>query len=210
MSVAARRNPQKSRRLYESRPVPARQDAACVAHVPAPPPKNVNSWPSSASDEPADDAARPVVLDSNVVFDLWLFADPALVRLRRAVETRQIVWWCSPALHAELLHVLEYGPPDVKAEVRANQQVTAAITRWASMSDDAPLAPRLRCTDPDDQAFINLALAHAPCWLLSRDKAVLKLARRAAESGVRIATPLRWLSATSVYRPQEADRASGA
>lgn len=209
MSAAARRNPQKSRRLYEARPHPARRDTTCVAHVPAPPPKNVNSWPPPASDEPADSAAWPVVLDSNVVFDLWLFADPALARLKRAVETRQIAWWCSPALRAELEHVLEYGLANVKAEVRANQQAAAAIAQWAVMTDDAPLALRLRCTDADDQPFVDLALAHAPCWLLSRDKAVLKLARRAAESGVRIATPQRWLSATSVCQPQEADRASG-
>jgi uncharacterized protein len=154
-----------------------------------------------------------VVLDSNVVLDLWLFVDPTLARLRQAVETRQMVWRCAPALHAELLHVLDHRLAKVKSEACTNKpRVIAATATWACMVDDptpAP-APGLRCTDPDDQPFVDLALAHAPCWLLSRDKAVLKLARRAAEVGVRIAVPLRWVSATAVSRPPEVDTASGA
>jgi predicted nucleic acid-binding protein len=50
---------------------------------------------------------------------------------------------------------------------------------------------RLRCTDPDDQKFIDAAIVSAQ-WLISRDRAVLKLARRAAALGLRIVTPERW------------------
>ena len=52
---------------------------------------------------------------------------------------------------------------------------------------------RLRCTDADDQMFIDLAVSHRARWLLSRDRAVLKLARRAAKQGVLIMPPEAWV-----------------
>ena len=48
--------------------------------------------------------------------------------------------------------------------------------------DVAPRAP-LRCKDPDDQRFIDLALAHQ-AGLLSKDHAVLSMAKRLRVLGV--------------------------
>ena len=53
-------------------------------------------------------------------------------------------------------------------------------------------ALRMRCTDPDDQTFIDLALSRGAQWLLSRDRAVLKLAKRARVLGLHILTPAAW------------------
>jgi len=53
-------------------------------------------------------------------------------------------------------------------------------------------ALRLRCTDRDDQMFIDLALACGARWLLSRDRAVLKLGKRARLLGLDILTPAVW------------------
>jgi predicted nucleic acid-binding protein len=50
----------------------------------------------------------------------------------------------------------------------------------------------LRCTDADDQKFIDLACAAPARWLVSRDRAVLKLRRRAATDGLVIVTPDGW------------------
>ena len=54
--------------------------------------------------------------------------------------------------------------------------------------------PRLtpRCSDPDDQIFIDLAIAQGAQLLLTRDRALLKLARKAQRHGVWVATPERW------------------
>ena len=53
------------------------------------------------------------------------------------------------------------------------------------MPDVARGAPR--CSDPDDQKFIDLALRPA-ALLLSKDQAVLRLRRALAERGVAVAT----------------------
>jgi predicted nucleic acid-binding protein len=50
-----------------------------------------------------------------------------------------------------------------------------------------------RCADPDDQKFLELAQACGAQWLLSRDNALLKLARRTRrDHGFDIATPQEW------------------
>jgi predicted nucleic acid-binding protein len=47
----------------------------------------------------------------------------------------------------------------------------------------APARAALRCADPDDQKFIDLAVAHqAP--LLSKDRAVLSMKKRLLAHGV--------------------------
>ena len=50
----------------------------------------------------------------------------------------------------------------------------------------------MRCTDADDQKFIDLALGARAVALLSADRAVLRLARRAAAFGLVITTVAGW------------------
>jgi predicted nucleic acid-binding protein len=52
--------------------------------------------------------------------------------------------------------------------------------------------PGLRCSDPDDQVFIDLAAEAGARWLLTHDRALLRLARRARALGVQIAQPQSW------------------
>ncbi len=95
----------------------------------------------------------------------------------------------------ELTHVLGRGVcdawnPDLPA-------LWATWERFAVVVEPIALtgaATRMRCTDADDQKFIDLALAHDARWLLSRDRAVLKLARRTHALGLEVLTPDAWVA----------------
>ncbi len=133
-----------------------------------------------------------LVLDTNVVLDWLVFRDPTAAALEPAVTAGRWHWHATADMRAELEQVLTYEvlsawSPDVPA-------VLAHWERWVRPVEPAPgpLSAGLRCTDPDDQKFIDLALQLGPCTLLSRDRALLRLARRASPWGVTILPPHRW------------------
>lgn len=133
-----------------------------------------------------------VVLDTNVVLDWLVFRNPLTRPLAQAIESRQLRWLVTEPMRNELAHVLGRGVVDAWAPDRDRLWES-----WHTLSEVTPSplvageAVRLRCTDTDDQKFVDLALASAQ-WLISRDRAVLKLARRADRLGVRVVVPERW------------------
>ena len=133
-----------------------------------------------------------VVLDTNVVLDWLVFRNPLIAPLTHAIENRQLRWLVTEPMRDELAHVLGRGVVDTWAP-----DLNRLWGSWHLLSEvaTAPFtsaeALRLRCTDPDDQKFVDLALGNAQ-WLISRDRAVLKLARRAQRLGVRVVIPERW------------------
>jgi uncharacterized protein len=142
---------------------------------------------------PTSAEAPAIVLDTNAVLDWLYFQDPRCAALADAVTTRRVRWIASAAMRDEIEHVLARGSlgdrwPDGTASVREGWQ------RWASIVDtDPPAAPAgLRCTDVDDQKFIDLALDVRATALLSADRAVLRLARRAIAWGLAITPVERW------------------
>ena len=133
-----------------------------------------------------------VVIDTQIVMDWLVFADARVAPLTAAIEAGRLVWIGRNAMLAELLHVLGRG-------VAADRQpdlihIEAALARHCRMIDADPApAIRLVCRDPDDQQFIDLAIAERADWLLSRDKAVLALRKRALTFGLKIGTPEAWV-----------------
>ncbi len=140
----------------------------------------------------ATNAAIPVVVDSNVALDLLVFGDPATQPLREALASGAACWIATTAMRDELARVLDYPKlaPRVAFHGLDREGVLAGFDALAQVRAPAPRAP-LRCQDPDDQIFIDLAVAHR-ARLLSKDRQVLKLARRAQPWGVVVAT--RWLA----------------
>jgi len=132
------------------------------------------------------------VLDTNVVLDWLVFRDPSCRPIVDALEAGHARWVATAAMRDELMHVLARGTLDAwRPDLDAIASVHA---RWAELIDssDTPSLARLRCTDPDDQKFIDLAAQLGGACLLSRDRAVLKLARRARDTGFAILTPEAW------------------
>lgn len=137
--------------------------------------------------------APSIVLDTNAVLDWFYFRDPRCAALAEAVTARRVRWIASVAMRDEIERVLDRDGlgtrwPEGAASVRDGWQ------RWATMVEaNAPLAPPpLRCSDIDDQKFIDLALAARAVALLSADRAVLKLAPRARGWGLAITTVAHW------------------
>ncbi len=120
----------------------------------------------------------PVVLDTNVVLSLWMFEDPALVRLRAAVESGALRPVSREDCLGELARVLAYSQfaqsPERQAEIAATYRARCTLVEPV-----APPACELpNCLDRDDQKFLELARDSSARALLTRDKLVLKLGKR--------------------------------
>ena len=140
---------------------------------------------------PADDA--PIVLDTNVVLDWLLFSDPSSTNLAAAIVGGRLRWVASLAMRDELAEVLRRSLAQARGVDAA--EVLAAWDTHVTLVASAPPLPAtfgLQCTDRDDQKFLDLALAEGAPWLLSRDHALLKLARRARRCGLTITIPDCW------------------
>lgn len=142
--------------------------------------------------------ASRVVLDTNVCLDLFVFGDAGTAPLARALAEGRVEAVTDALCREEWCRVLAY--PQLALDEAARAAALAAHDRWVRCAGEPWLTPagtRLpRCADPDDQKFLELALACGAGWLLSKDKAVLRLGRRTAREGLfAIATPAQWLKA---------------
>ena len=131
-----------------------------------------------------------IVLDTNIVLDLVVFQDPVTQNLGHALELGDLAWIATQAMRDELERVLDY-PQIVKSlrhHGRDKAEVLSYWDRWVKPVEAATKAP-VTCKDPDDQKFIDLAVAHQ-ARLLSKDHAVLCMAKRLAGLGVAVRTAL--------------------
>jgi putative PIN family toxin of toxin-antitoxin system len=120
----------------------------------------------------------PVVLDTNIVLDAFVFDDPAARPLKSALAAGQLEWIATKAMRDELARVLCYPkivPRMAFYQVTASH-VLAQFDGQATLVDTAPKAS-VTCRDADDQKFIDLAVVHQ-ALLLSKDQAVLCMRKR--------------------------------
>lgn len=132
-----------------------------------------------------------IVLDTNAVLDWLLFADPGMQAVATAIKQGRLRWIATAPMRGEFAHVLGRGLAAAHNADSAQLEVT-----WEQRCIEYPPAPPaatpLRCTDTDDQKFVDLALAAGARWLVSRDRALLKLRSRAAALGLAIVAPGQW------------------
>jgi putative PIN family toxin of toxin-antitoxin system len=119
-----------------------------------------------------------IILDTNIVLDAFVFNDPATLPLNAALASQQIQWISTQPMRDELERVLAYPKIVVRLAFyqRSAAQVLAQFDGQARLLEVAPKVS-VTCTDPDDQKFIDLAVAHKSL-LLSKDNAVLCMAKR--------------------------------
>lgn len=140
-------------------------------------------------------SAKPIVIDTNVLLDLFVFHDPRWTGLLAAIESGEVQALTRADCRDEYLAVLKYPHLPLDDERRAQ----AAARFDALLKLVAPDAKHVRlpvCTDRDDQKFMELARDAGATVLISKDKALLKLNRKTSQAGMfRIMLPEAWLKA---------------
>jgi putative PIN family toxin of toxin-antitoxin system len=148
--------------------------------------------------DPGPGPAR-VVLDSNVWIDILIFDDPRARPIRAALECGALHAVIDSRCLAELLYVLDY--PQFARFERERAGAAAAVARLAEQVENPAPAPSTAvrslpaCSDQDDQKFLELAQGAQACWLVTKDRALLKMARRIARDfGFQIGDPVRFVA----------------
>jgi predicted nucleic acid-binding protein len=139
--------------------------------------------------------AKPIVIDTNVCLDLFVFHDPRWDHLLRALEGGQVRAVTRADCRAEYLAVLHYPhlPLDEAGRAQAAGRFDALI---ATVAPDSRALRLPVCTDRDDQKFLEIARDADCAVLVTKDKALLKLARKTARDGLfRIMLPEAWIKA---------------
>ena len=139
--------------------------------------------------------AALVVIDTNIVLDLFIFSDPRCVALKLALQNQKLRWISTQIMRDELERVLAYTQlqPRMAFYAVTAAQVLAQFDAHARITAIAPRAVYV-CKDEDDQKFIDLAAAHNAV-LLSKDKAVLSMRKRLVRLGVAVSS--QWVGETS-------------
>ena len=137
-------------------------------------------------------AASPprIALDTNVVLDWMVFRDPVVLPLVAAIERGRVQWIACGGMRTELARTLGYN--NLARWAPDREQALATFDAHALLLPEPATLPSLRCSDPDDQVFLDLAVAAGARWLLSHDRALLRLARRARSMGVVVMQPRLW------------------
>jgi predicted nucleic acid-binding protein len=129
-----------------------------------------------------------LVLDTNVWLDWLVFGDACVAPIRAAVEAGRARVYIDGPCETELARVLAYPLGRTLLDAAARAAALAECRRVARpRADDAPLACVLPpCRDAEDQKFLELARDCRADLLVTKDRALLVLARCAP---FRILTP---------------------
>ena len=132
----------------------------------------------ATSNAPREATPRRVVFDTNALLSLWAFTDSRFAPLRAEVEAGRWRAYTTSACLEEFHRVLAYPQFGFTAERQqaAYAAYLASACLWDQLADAPMVLPR--CRDKDDQKFLELARDVAAEWLVTSDKALLKMARR--------------------------------
>jgi putative PIN family toxin of toxin-antitoxin system len=140
-------------------------------------------------------SVQPIVLDTNVCLDLFVFHDPRWDSLLRALERGEVQAVTRADCRDEYLAVLRYPhlPLDEAGRALATERFDALVKVVAP--DSKPIRLPV-CSDRDDQKFLELARDANAQILVTKDKALLKLGRKTVQGGMfRIMLPEAWVKA---------------
>jgi putative PIN family toxin of toxin-antitoxin system len=141
---------------------------------------------------PSEVHPKRIVLDTNVCLDLFVFKDPRWAALLAAIESGAVEAITRADCRDEYLIVLHYKHLPLDDDTRP----LSAARFDQLIKVVAPPESGIRlpvCTDKDDQKFLELARDAGAHTLITKDKALLKLAKRLSKAGMfRVIVPEKW------------------
>lgn len=139
---------------------------------------------------------KRIVLDTNVCLDLFVFRDPRWQLLLAAMQSGAVESVTRGDCRTEWTLVIAYEKLGLDADAQA--AATAEFDRLIPTLELPPTEglPALpACRDPDDQKFLELSAASGASCLISKDKALLKLAgKMRRRGGFEILSPEQWIA----------------
>lgn len=116
------------------------------------------------------------VLDTNVCLDLFVFRDPAIKKFHDAIKANMFHLITRKDCHEEWLRVLDYPKLNLNEteKKRSKLEFDKLVQLIEPEKRDYYLLPV--CSDKDDQKFMELAFDARAGILITKDKALLKLA----------------------------------
>ena len=133
-----------------------------------------------------------IVIDTNVCLDLFVFKDPRWAALLTALETGAVEAVTRADCRDEYNIVLHYQhlPLDDDSRPLAAARFDQLIRVVAPAESGVRLPV---CTDRDDQKFLEVARDAQAAVLITKDKALLKLAKRLMKAGMfKVVVPEKW------------------
>lgn len=133
-----------------------------------------------------------IVIDTNVCLDLFVFKDPRWAALLSALETGAVEAVTRADCRDEYNIVLHYKhlPLDDDSRPLAAARFDTLIRVVAPAESGVRLPV---CTDRDDQKFLEVARDAQAAVLITKDKALLKLAKRLTKAGMfKVVVPEKW------------------
>ena len=135
--------------------------------------------------EKAPQRIQPMlVLDTNVCLDLFVFHDPRWLPLLTGLRDNRLKAMTNKGCRDEWLAVLHYKHLPVTDENRPTimssfDQLIHFANPESSTKINLPM-----CSDPDDQKFMELARDGKATHLITKDKALLKCAKKVNNFGL--------------------------
>lgn len=134
-----------------------------------------------------------VVIDTNVCLDLFVFRDERYQPLLAALREGRLQAVTNAACRKEWIFILDYPhlPLDEADKAAVIAEFDALIKQVGGEKREDIILPV--CKDKEDQKFMELARDSHASLLLTKDKALLKLAKRNARLGLfAILSPDQW------------------
>ena len=144
-------------------------------------------------------ALQRIVVDTNVCLDLFMFRDQRWQLLVDGLKSGEIEAVTSASCRMEFMLVLVYEKMQLSTESQAAiLQEFDQLIRMVDLPTEPSAAHAIKlplCKDRDDQKFLELAYASQADILITKDKALLKLARKTIRLQLfRIFSPESWLA----------------